>query len=79
MDLLGDALAPLRGTLPKDSFDRLSQALSLIFGIEVYTVLKDIWGLSAPQSSDVAKWAACALVRTAVAEARMQAATGVET
>ena len=73
MELLNDALSPLRGTLPEASFNRLAQALSLIFGIEVYTVLKDIWGLSAPQSSEVAKWAACALVRSAVSEARQQA------
>ena len=75
MELLGDALAPLRGTLTEESFDRLSQALSLIFGIEVYTVLKDIWRLSSSQSSEVAKWAACALVRSAIAETRLQAAT----
>ncbi|MDZ7601137.1 MAG: helix-turn-helix domain-containing protein, partial [Hoeflea sp.] len=78
MDLLGDALAPLRGKLPDESFDRLAQALSLIFGIEVYTVLKDIWRLSSDQSSEVAKWAACALVRAAVAEAGLQVATKSE-
>lgn len=70
MELLNDALSPLRGTLSADSFDRLAQALSMIFGIEVYTVLKDIWGLPVSQSSEVAKWAACALVRSAIAEAR---------
>ena len=67
-ELLNDALAPLRGQLPDEDLDRLAQALSLIFGVEVYTVLKDIWDLSDIQSSKVAKWAACALVRSAIAE-----------
>lgn len=69
-ELLSEALAPLRNTLPAADFDRLAQALSLIYGIEVYTVLKDIWGLPTAQSSEVAKWAASALVRTAIAEAK---------
>ena len=38
-------------------------------GVELYTVLKDIWQLSDTQSSQVAKWAACALVRSAIADA----------
>lgn len=74
-ELLSEALAPLRSTLPKGDFDRLAQALSLIYGIEVYTVLKDIWGLPTAQSSEVAKWAAGALVRAAVAEAKAQGVT----
>ena len=67
-ELLTEALSPLRGRLPQESLDRLAQALSLIFGIEVYTVLTDIWGLPVAHSADVAKWAACALVRAAVLE-----------
>jgi AcrR family transcriptional regulator len=74
IELLTDALSPLRDTLTTQEFDRLAQAISLIFGIEVYTVLKDIWGVSSRQSSEVAKWAACALVRSAVAEARTREA-----
>jgi hypothetical protein len=70
IELLNDALSPLRATLPPKDFDRLAQALSLIYGVEVFTVLKDIWGLPITQSSEVAKWAACALVRSAIAEAR---------
>ena len=45
VDLLKDAIAPLKGTLPGAGFERLAQALSLVFGVEVLIVLKDIWGL----------------------------------
>tara|TARA_R110002020_G_scaffold64495_1_gene171117 strand:- start:847 stop:1500 length:654 start_codon:yes stop_codon:yes gene_type:complete len=78
-DLLSDALAPLRATLSPAEFDRLAQALSLIFGVELLTVLKDIWDLSDTQSSKVAKWAASALVRAAIAEAGKSRGTAAET
>jgi AcrR family transcriptional regulator len=62
IDLLRDALAPLRGRLPKTRIDRLAQALSLFFGIEALVVLKDIWGLQQSEAEAVATWAASALV-----------------
>ena len=51
------------------AFDRLRQAVSLIFGTEAFVVLKDIWGLDGDDARDVALWSAHALVRAAVAEA----------
>jgi AcrR family transcriptional regulator len=69
IDLLKDAIAPLKGRLPPREFKRLAQALSLIFGVEVLVVLKDIWGLDSRRMMSVAQWAAGALVRAAVAEA----------
>jgi AcrR family transcriptional regulator len=69
IDLLQEALAPLRGRLPPREFKRLAQALSLIFGVEVLIVLKDIWGLDSRGTRSVAQWAAAALVRAAIGEA----------
>jgi AcrR family transcriptional regulator len=69
IDLLKDAIAPLRGSLPAAHFERLAQALSLVFGVEVLIVLKDMWGLDGGETAAVAQWAASALVRAAVAEA----------
>jgi AcrR family transcriptional regulator len=68
VDLLKEAIAPLKGRLPPRDFKRLAQALSLIFGVEVLIVLKDIWGLDSRATRSVAQWAAGALVRAAVAE-----------
>ncbi|MCT7377076.1 TetR/AcrR family transcriptional regulator [Chelativorans salis] len=70
VDLLRQALAPLKGELSKGQVDRLAQALSLTFGVETLIVLKDIWGLDAGRTQAVAQWAASALVRAAVEEAR---------
>lgn len=67
--LLRDALTPLKGGVPTQTFDKLTQSLSLIFGIEAIIVLKDIWGLDDEEVRRLAGWAAHALVDAAVAEA----------
>jgi AcrR family transcriptional regulator len=66
VDLLKDALRPLRGRLPPRQVNRLAQALSLMFGVEVLIILKDMWGLDEQQAYAVAEWAALSLVRSAV-------------
>ncbi|MBZ9985069.1 MULTISPECIES: TetR/AcrR family transcriptional regulator [unclassified Mesorhizobium] len=73
VELLQDALAPLMGRLPPRDLKRLAQALSLIFGVEVLIVLKDIWGLDGRRTMSVAQWAAVALVRAAIAESVSEA------
>ena len=66
--LLRDALKPLKAQVGSQTFDKLAQSLSLIFGIEAIIVLKDIWGLDDEGVRRVAVWAAHALVGTALAE-----------
>jgi AcrR family transcriptional regulator len=76
IELLQSAVAPLRGTLPRQQFERLARALSLVYGLEVLIVLQDLWGLDFEDTQDVALWAAHALVRAAVAEAAAPASSG---
>lgn len=73
VELLRQATAPLEGKVSKESREQLAQALSLVFGLEVLIVLKDIWGLSAERAQSVAEWAAAALVEAAVREAQTAA------
>jgi AcrR family transcriptional regulator len=68
IDLLRDAVSPLKDSMSRKDLDLLAQALSLIFGVEVLIVLKDIWGLNGKRTMAVAQWAAAALVRAAIAE-----------
>lgn len=68
IDLLKDALAPLEPVLAPERFERLAQALSLVFGVEVLIVLKDIWGLNGDETRKIAQWTARALVRAAISE-----------
>lgn len=69
IDLLKDAIAPLRERLTPAAFERLAQGLSLAFGVEALVVLKDIWGLDGVETEKVAQWAAAAMVREAMASA----------
>ena len=69
VDLLQMAIAPLKNKLPEIKFQRLAKALSLVYGLEVLIVLKDLWGLELDETKDITSWAASALVRAAGAEA----------
>lgn len=69
IDLLMNATAPLSSKLTRSQHLMLAQSLSLVFGVEVLNVLKDIWGLAPKEAQSVAQWAAMALIRTAEAEA----------
>jgi len=69
IDLLRGAIAPLRGKVPEQQFDKLAKALSLLFGIETLVIMKDIWGADAGATRAVAEWAALTLVRAVAAEA----------
>jgi AcrR family transcriptional regulator len=68
VDLLRHVTAPLEGKIAPAIRQRLAQALSLVFGVEVLIVLKDIWGLSLDQAREVAEWAGTALVEAAIRE-----------
>jgi AcrR family transcriptional regulator len=70
VQMLQQAIAPLKGELDKAQFGRLAKALSLVYGLEVLIVLKDLWGLKPAEASSVAIWAGRALVRSAIAEAQ---------
>lgn len=74
--LLKAAVEPLAGQIGKAEAERVTQALSLLFGIEAIIILKDIWGLSAKEAEGVASWAARALIKTAIEEAGEEPAPG---
>ncbi len=58
--------APLKSEMPEKEFRRLLRALSMIFGIEPYVVLKDIWGSSDREVQATAHWMADALIDAAL-------------
>ena len=67
--LLEHALAPFAATLPAAVLARLHRALSVVYGIEPYVILKDIWGQSDREVERIALWMADALVDAALREA----------
>lgn len=72
VDILRRAIAPLAPELTPAQLDRVAQALSLVYGTEVFLVLKDIWKLELPELTDVARWTAQAIIAQARAEARSE-------
>jgi len=67
--ILEHALAPLAPALPPAVRDRLHRALSVVYGIEPYMILKDIWGLPDREVERIALWMADALIDAAQRDA----------
>lgn len=73
--ILDKALEPLKASLPTDIYKQLHQALSVVYGVEIFIVMKDIWNEKNKQVLATMLWMADALIQTAVnqAEKRKQA------
>jgi AcrR family transcriptional regulator len=67
--ILERALAPFVSRMPAPLLARLHHALSVVYGIEPYMILKDIWGLPDREVERTALWMADALVDAALREA----------
>jgi AcrR family transcriptional regulator len=66
--ILTNAAKPLEKVLGKARFRRLLVSLSMVYGIEPYVVLKDIWGLQSRDVEVISRWMADALIAAALAE-----------
>jgi AcrR family transcriptional regulator len=74
--ILEHAIAPLAPKLPNAVRDRLHRALSVIYGIEAYVILKDIWGESDHELERTVLWMADALIDAALRDAKQSLAAG---
>ena len=63
-----DALAPLRGQIPKRELRRLTLAIRATVGIEALVWLTDIGGLSRAEAADLMRSSARTLLRAALAD-----------
>ena len=77
--ILEHAIAPLAPQLPAKLHDRLHRSLSVVYGIESYMILKDIWGVPDREVERIALWMADALIDAALREARQPAARRART
>jgi AcrR family transcriptional regulator len=75
--ILEHALAPLAPALPDAVRKRLHRALSIVYGIEPYVILKEIWGASDREVERTALWMAEALIDAALKDAGLAEAGGV--
>jgi AcrR family transcriptional regulator len=67
--LLHRAAAPLKAKLGAKAYERLLKALSLVYGIEPYVVLKDMWGATDREVEALSRWVLDAFVETALRQA----------
>lgn len=72
--ILEHALEPLAPMLRPATRNRLHHALSVVYGIEPYVILKDIWGLADREVDRIALWMADALIDAALRESSPAAA-----
>jgi AcrR family transcriptional regulator len=70
IQILAHAMAPFKAQLPEDIYVQLHKALSVVYGIEPYIVLKDIWSESSKQVETTVLWIAKALVEAAQIQAQ---------
>jgi AcrR family transcriptional regulator len=70
-----EALAPLRGRLPELQLHRLVLAIRSAVGIEALVWLTDVAGSSRAEAVELMRWAAHALLRTALEELASEHAT----
>lgn len=68
--ILMRAAAPLKAQMSASNYRRLLCALSTIYGIEPYVVLKDIWACSNREVDRTARWMVDALVDAALKDKR---------
>jgi len=73
--ILEHAIAPLAPGLEPAVLRRLHHALSVVYGIEPYVILKDIWGLPDREVERVALWMADALIDAALRESKASRST----
>ena len=66
--ILEHAIAPLAAKMPAAVRGRMHRALSVIYGIEPWVVLKDIWGLHDREIERIALWMADAVMAAALRE-----------
>lgn len=68
--ILSTALAPLKPDLSTAQLERLHRALSVLYGIEAYTILKDMWGMGEKEIEKTVLWMADALIAAAQREGK---------
>lgn len=68
--ILKRVVEPLEGTRSPASLQRMMYAFSLIYGSEVFMVMKDIWHVDDAEILDVTQWVAKAIMRQAEEDAR---------
>ncbi|WP_109419512.1 TetR/AcrR family transcriptional regulator [Proteus terrae] len=64
-DILLKVIEPLKSRYPEEMWDKVIKSFSLIYGSEVFLVMKDIWKMDDQQVIDMTQWMAKAILNQA--------------
>lgn len=67
-DILAMVTTPMKSEYPQEIVDKVIKAFSVIYGSEIFLVLKDIWKMDNLQVIELAQWMAKAIMNQAVAD-----------
>ena len=70
--ILDKALEPLNTKLPEDIYLQLHKALSMVYGVEIFIVMKDIWNDKNKHVLNTMLWMAEALIDAAIRQANLR-------
>lgn len=67
-DILAMVTTPMKSEYPQEIVGKVIKAFSVIYGSEIFLVLKDIWKMDNQQVIELAQWMAKAIMNQAVAD-----------
>lgn len=68
-EILSTILKPLKSQMPEQIYNNVLHAISVIYGSEIFLVLKDIWKLDNQQVVSLSQWMAKAVINQAKQDA----------
>lgn len=71
-EILSRLLQPLKQQLPEEVYNNVIYSISIIYGSEIFMVLKDIWNLENQQVITLVQWIAKAIINQAKEDAQME-------
>lgn len=71
-DILTMVTAPMKDEYPQEIIDKVIKAFSVIYGSEIFLVLKDIWKQDDAEVIEIAQWMAKAIINQATADKNAQ-------
>ncbi|WP_340618497.1 TetR/AcrR family transcriptional regulator [Xenorhabdus entomophaga] len=67
-EILSMVTSPMKNSFSPELIDKVIKSFSVIYGSEIFLVLKDIWKLNNDQVIEIAKWMAKAIINQAIEE-----------
>ncbi len=68
--ILANVVEPLKSHVDKDTLDKVIRAFSLVYGSEVFLVMKDIWKMDDSGVIGITQWMAKAIINQALSDSR---------